>query len=61
MQFMPKRMTVYAMGNGPRQYYLLPHTGLGGSGVSVTAHTLDLEASSADLLLQIDALAQQMA
>ena len=57
---LPSGHLVYAKGNEPRQSYLLPHTGLGGSGVSVTAHTLDLEASPADLLLQVDALAEEM-
>lgn len=57
---LPVGHLVYAKGNEPRQDYLLPHTGLGGSGVSVTAHTLDLEAQPADLLIQIDELAEQM-
>ena len=57
---LPVGHLVYAKGNEPRRDYLLPHTGLGGSGVSVTAHTLDLEAQPADLLIQIDELAEQM-
>lgn len=51
---------VYAAGNEAGADYLISGAGPGGAGISVQAHTLNLDAESDELLTEIDELAQRM-
>lgn len=57
---LPVGHLVYAKGNEPVREYVLPHTGVDGAGVTVRAHTLDLEQAPAEVLEQVAELAERI-